>query len=61
MQNYIVNITETLSRIVEVKSENDREALEKISKQYYDGKIILTPEDYFDVDFEVQIDDGRGF
>lgn len=51
MKTYYISITETLNKIVEVKAEDEREALRKASDAYYRGEIVLDSEDFVDTDF----------
>lgn len=51
MKTFYVSVTETLNRIVEVRAEDKREAIQKVSDAYYDGQVVLDSEDYVDVDF----------
>lgn len=45
MRNYKVEITELLQRIVEVEAESASEAIEKVSLQYANEKIVLDYDD----------------
>lgn len=49
---YEVVITETLSRVIEVKAIDIEDAISKVSEQYYDGKIILESDDFCEVNFD---------
>lgn len=51
MEEYEIEITETLSRVVKVKAENLADAIEKASDLYYGEKVILDAEDLKGVDF----------
>lgn len=51
MKTFYIAITETLNRIVEVRAEDDYEAIQKVSDAYYDGQIVLDSDDYVDTDF----------
>jgi hypothetical protein len=48
-----VQITETLQKIVEVEVDNKDRALEIVSEQYGRADIVLTSEDFKDVELEV--------
>ena len=52
MKTFYISITETLNRIVEVRAEDDYEAIHKASDAYYDGQIVLDSNDYVDVQFD---------
>lgn len=43
---YTVNITERLERKVKVEAGSITEAKQQITKQYYDGTIVLSADDY---------------
>ena len=51
---YIVQISETLSRMVEIEASNPAKAMQIVEDKYYDGDIVLNADDY--VDGSVQID-----
>lgn len=51
MKTYYISITETLNKVVEVKAEDEREALHKASDDYYRGEVVLDSEDFVDTDF----------
>lgn len=51
MKTYYISITETLNKVVEVKAEDEREALHKASDAYYRGEVVLDSEDFVDTDF----------
>ena len=51
MKTYYISITETLNKVVEVKAEDEREALSKASAAYYRGEVVLDSEDFVDTDF----------
>lgn len=48
---YKILVTETLSRIVEVKADDFTEAISKVEKMYDDAEIVLDYNDLCDVDF----------
>lgn len=52
---YQINITEQLTKTVEVEAENVQEAIEKAKNSYYDGEegFILTGDDFVDTEFEM--------
>lgn len=51
---YIVQISETLTKRVEVEADNYEDARHKIENAYYNNEIVLTADDY--VDDSVQFD-----
>ena len=51
---YIVEIKETLSRVVEVEAESKDKALEDVKNSYYYLEIILGWGDFKGVDFEIE-------
>ena len=53
MKKYNVEIEEILNRIVEVKSENENEAYMKVKNMYRKCEIVLTSEDFVDVEISV--------
>ena len=50
-QKFKIEIVETLSRIVEVEAFDEEEAREEIEDKYRLQKIILTADDFADVEF----------
>lgn len=52
---YIIQISELLTRRLEIESETSEEAVQKVKDNYYDGDIVLEADDYFDgsVQFEI--------
>ena len=48
---YLVEITESLSKQLKVEADSAEEAICKVKKQYRDSKIILTADDF--VDYEI--------
>lgn len=53
MKNFKVEIKETLSRIIEVNATNLESALSKVKEDYDNEKIVLTSEDYIDVEIDI--------
>lgn len=51
-KTFYISITETLNRIVEVRAEDQYEAIQKVSDAYYAGDIVLDSEDFVDTEFE---------
>ena len=53
---YVVEITETLQKWVQVEAENETEAEEIVRKDYKDEKIILYPESsFFEWDTKIMV------
>ena len=53
MLKYKVEITETLSRIIEVEVENKDSAVTKIKDFYKKEEIVLDSNDYLDTKIEI--------
>ncbi|KKN71233.1 hypothetical protein LCGC14_0422760 [marine sediment metagenome] len=53
MDEYEVEIEETLSRIVTVEAENSDDAEDKVREDYGNGDIVLDSDDFQDVNFEI--------
>ena len=51
---YKVNVEELLSRIVEVESDSDEEAEEKVREMYRNEEIVLDASDFQSVEYFVQ-------
>ena len=51
---YKVNVEELLSRIVEVKAENEEEAEEKVREMYMNEDVVLDASDFQGVEYFVQ-------
>ena len=49
-----VEVTETLTRIVEVKADTMASAKEIIEQRYRDEEIVLTADDFKEVTFSVK-------
>ena len=50
---YRVEITETLTRMVEVEADSKEDAESKVNDQYQNCEIVLNADDFVAVDFEV--------
>ena len=52
---YIIQISELLTRRLEIESETSEEAVQKVKDNYYDSDIVLEADDYVDgsVQFEI--------
>lgn len=54
MKYFYTFVTETLTRPVVVKAENQEEAEQKVVDAYYNGKFVLDAADFVDVEFETK-------
>lgn len=54
MKYFYTFVTETLTRPVVVKAENQEEAEQKVIDAYYNGKFVLDAADFVDVSFETR-------
>lgn len=54
MMKYRIEITETLSRTVDVEAENEEVALEKVRQMYRNSAIILDASDYLETEISVK-------
>ena len=50
---YIIEITETLQRQIEVEAQNESEAIKLIKEKYKNEEIILSEQDF--IDYEIDI------
>jgi hypothetical protein len=55
MSKYIIEITETLKRQIDVEAEDYFEAVDKAEEIYKKQEVILTADDFYDVQFEEPI------
>ena len=51
---YSVEITETLSRTIEIEADNRGSAKEKVKQLYRDEEIVLTADDFKEVIISVK-------
>ena len=54
MKYFYTFVTETLTRPVVAKAENQEEAEQKVIDAYYNGKFVLDAADFVDVNFETR-------
>lgn len=54
MKYFYTFVTETLTRPVVVKAENQEEAEQKVIDAYYNGKFVLDAADFVDVNFDTR-------
>ena len=52
MNKYTIEITETLQRQIEIKANSHDEALKIIKEKYKNEEIVLTADDFIDVEFK---------
>lgn len=55
---YIVQISELLTRRLEIESETPEEAVQKVKDNYYNGDIVLEADDYVDGSVQFEVVDG---
>ena len=56
MKKYRIEVTEVLSRIVEINAESAESALSKAKKMYQQCDVVLDASDYVFTDFSVKDD-----
>lgn len=54
MKKYLVRITETLVKDIEIKAENELDAVSKAQDLYDKAEIILDDTDYSGVDIDIE-------
>ena len=54
MKYFYTFVTETLTRPVVGKAENQEEAEQKVIDAYYNGKFVLDAADFVDVNFDTK-------
>lgn len=52
MKKFNIEITETIQKTIEVEAENEQVALHIAMKKYKNSEVLLTDEDFIDVDFK---------
>ena len=52
-KKFVVEVTETLQRQVEIEADNEQEALQKVKELYRDEEIILDWQDFVGNDFQI--------
>ena len=50
---YIIEITETLQRQIEVEAQNESEAINLIKEKYKNEEIILSEQDFIDSEIDI--------
>lgn len=59
MKKYKITITETLKKELEIEAGSKDEAMDLVKEKYKNEEIILTADDFVDVDFKVKEDRNR--
>ena len=54
LQDFEVEIIETLSKIVKVNAKNEDEALENVAQKYRESIIILDSDNHVDTEFKLK-------
>lgn len=52
MKNFNIEITEIIQKTIEIEADNEQAALHSTMKKYKNAEVILTDEDFIDVDFK---------
>ena len=58
-KKFVVEITETLQRQVEIEADNEQEALQKAKELYRDEEIVLDWTDFVENDFQIIKKEGK--
>ncbi len=53
MTKFIIEITETLQKQIEIEADSEVEAIEKIRKEYFQSNIVLDETDFIETQFDV--------
>ena len=53
MKKYIVEITETLQKQIELEAETGTDAIAIVKQMYRNGNIVLSAEDYVDTEIRL--------
>lgn len=48
---YQYKIVETLARVIEIEADDSEKAWEKLENMYYNGDVVLSADDFEDVEF----------
>lgn len=54
MKKFLVRITETLEKAVEVDAENELDAVNAVTELYRNSEIVLDSSDFIGTDIEVE-------
>ena len=53
MTKFIIEITETLQKQIEIEADSEVESIEKIRKEYFQSNIVLDETDFIETQFDV--------
>lgn len=56
MKKYKVQVTEALSRVVEVEAESEEAAIEEVERRYQEEEIVLDSDDGCGVEVDIVVD-----
>lgn len=56
-KEYLVEVCETLVRIVTVEATSEEQALELVRHDYNNAELVLDADDFFEVDFNLISED----
>ena len=59
MMKYCIEVTEVLSRLVEVEAVDEGEAIERVRQMYRKCEIVLDDSDYMETEFSVKDEKSR--
>ncbi len=59
MMKYSIEVTEVLSRLVEVEAVDEDEAIERVRQMYRKCEIVLDDSDYMETEFSVKDEKSR--
>ena len=54
MTKYRIEVTEVLSRIVEIEAENEDDAVEMVRQMYRNCELVLDASDYVETEISVK-------
>lgn len=53
MEDYTIEIIETLSKLVVVKADSKEQAIDIVREKYYESEIVLDEEDFYETEFTI--------
>ena len=56
MQKYLIEVTETLQKTIEIIANSESEAIGLVKEKYYHEEIVLNETNYIETTFEVRKD-----
>lgn len=56
MQKYLIEVTETLQKTIEITANSESEAICLVKEKYYHEEIVLNETNYIETTFEVRKD-----